>query len=216
MGFDCVYQGIPANSKIIELAEKDAKFAEEILYPAIRFGQQFENSGFSKEPEFDLVRKLFKEYPNLGICNYSPVSRKQNALIYVLEPNSYLTAENFAALEETFPYKFVKGERVFRKDFRSPQGALVRVSSPEFVRKCVEFCEQYPARKGRGLRSLRQNMDLTLLARNFDSTEMTENNIYKVSELTNFKSIEDYFVDLSDFYHKIAHYRELSVFVTED
>lgn len=201
MGFDCVYQGIPANSKIIELAEKDAKFAEEILYPAIRFGQQFENSGFSKDPEFDLVRQLFREYPNLGICNYSPVSRKQNALIYVLEPNSYLTAENFEALEETFPYKFVKGERVFGKDFRSPQGALVRVSSPKFVVKCVEFC---------------QKIDLTMLARNFDSTEMTENNIYKVSELTNFKSIEDYFVDLSDFYHKIAHYRELSVFVTED
>lgn len=201
MGFDCVYQGIPANSKIIKLAEKDAKFAEEILYPAIRFGQQFENSGFSKEPEFDLVRQLFREYPNLGICNYTPVSRKQNALIYVLNPNSYLTAENFEALEETFPYKFVKGERVFRKDFRSPQGALVRVSSPEFVIKCVEFC---------------QNMDLTVLAKNFDSTEMIENNIYKVSNLTKFESIEDYFVDLSDFYYKIAHYRELSVFVTED
>lgn len=200
MGLDCVYQSIPSNSEIIKLAKDDINFAEEVLYPAIRFSEQLKTSYYSQE-RFDIVRKLFKEHPYLITCNYSPVSRKQHALIYVLNPNSYLTAENFEALEKTFPYKFVKGERVFKKDFRATQGVFVRISSPEFVIKCAEFC---------------RNMDLTVLARNFDLTKMTKNNLYKVSELTNFKSIEDYFVDLSDFYLKIASYRELSVFVTED
>lgn len=201
MGLDCVYQAIPANSEVIKLAEKDLDFAKEVLYTVIRFGEQYETSAFFKEPEFDIVRKLFKEYPYLKTCSYSPVSRMQQALIYVLNPNSYFAAKNFTQLEQTLPYKIVKGERVFRDDFRSTQGFKVRVSSPEFVIQCAEFF---------------QNIDLKMLASKFDAIKMTRKNIYKISELTNFESIEDYFVNLSNFYLRVSNYGELAVFVTED
>ena len=201
MGLDCRYQGFPSNSKIIKLAYEDADFAQDILYPAIAFTTQLEDSYHFREKEFDIVRKLFKEYPDITTWNYSPVSRMQNALIYTLNPDSYLASKNFAAIEKTLPYKIVKGEKTFNNHLKATQGLLVRVSSPEFVMKCAEFC---------------RNLNLTTLYQNFDAAQMEKNNIYKISKLSNFEAVEEYFINLSNFYFKIARYQELLVFVVED
>ena len=67
--------------------------------------------------------------------------------------------------------------------------------------KCAEFC---------------RNLNLTTLYQNFDAAQMEKNNIYKISKLSNFEAVEEYFINLSNFYFKIARYQELLVFVVED
>lgn len=63
-----------------------------------------------------------------------------DALIYMLNPNSYAQSNGYSELEQTLFFRIVKGEKVFSDHLRATQGVLVRVSCSSFIEKCLEFC----------------------------------------------------------------------------
>ena len=201
MGLDCSYQAMPITSKIIEKASQCPDFSEDIFYPTIAFMKNIENAYYFKEDEFSIVRELFRDYPDIKNLSFNPTSRMQNALIYTLDPKSYLNSNGYKELKETLPYKIIKGESVFSEHLKTTQGLFVRVSSPDFVAKCAVFFK---------------NFDIIELENNFNLDEMDNMNIYKVGLDTNFEAIKKYFLNLSFFYQKVASYGNLSVFVVED
>lgn len=201
MGFDCTYQGIPEDSVIIKKAFDDAEFAENVFYSVVAFANCLQGEGYFKEPEFTAARSLFSEYPEVETWNYNPSSRMHDALIYILNPDSYISSKGYTELEKTLPFRIVKGEQVFSDHLRATQGVPVRVSSFEFVEKCFEFCNSY---------------SIDELKSNFDARKMTELGLYKVGESSEYKFIEDYFLGLTNFYRDMVSVGQVSVFVSED
>ena len=198
MGLDCNYQGIPSDLSILEKAKSDSEFSENVFYPFIAFTKTLEGLYYFKEPEFEDIRSLFQKYPKIKNWNYSPVSRMQFALVYVLSPQTY---DEFEDLRESFYYKFVMGESKFSEELSSTIGVPVRISSPSFVKECVEYTK---------------TVTTTELLDNFDAFKMESLGIYKVWSESSPEPVIDYFLKLCDFYREIDSYENLSVFVTID
>lgn len=201
MGLDCRYQGIPSNLGLIELAFDNPEFADEVFYPVIAYAKIVENFHGYQAPKFAPLFRLFSECPSWKTWHYSPNSRMQEAVIFVLNPESFIESKSFEDLEKTMAYKIVKGDRVFSQHLRATQGMPVRVSYPAFVRKCVEFLESF---------------DVTSISRNFDAAEMKKLHIYKISEFSELRNVEDYFFQLVEFYKRMASVENTAIFFIED
>ena len=124
-----------------------------------------------------------------------------DALIYTLNPDSYTNSNGYSELEQILPYRIVKGEKVFSDHLRATQGVPVRVSSSDFVEKCLEFCNGFSLNELKG---------------NFDAEKMAELGIYKTGQSCEYQNIESYFLELTAFYKKIASLGKVSVFISED
>ncbi|MEP1743851.1 MAG: DUF1877 family protein, partial [Kangiellaceae bacterium] len=185
----------------IQKAYDDPEFAEDVFYPVIAFAKGLENKYYFNEREFSPVRELYSEYPEIGTWNYRPASRMHDALIYLLNPDSYAKSNGYSELEQTLPFRIVKGEKVFSDHLRATQGVRVRVSSSGFIEKCLVFCSGFRLDELKG---------------NFDVEKMAELGIYKVGESCEYHYVENYFVELTDFYNKIASLENVSVFISED
>ena len=201
MGLDCNYQGVPSGLSIIEKAKVDLEFAENVFYPFIAYTKKVEDLYYFKESEFEEIRHLIQQFPNLKNWNFNPVSRMQWALIYVLSPKSYEESEGSEDLKKSFYYQFVMGETSFSENLKTTQGIPVRVSSPGFVKKCVDFSK---------------NVNLPDLSRNFNASKMESLGIYKVFQDSSPQPVLDYFSELSNFYENIASKQDMQVFVTVD
>lgn len=201
MGFDCSYQGIPASEGLIARALKDPVFAEEVFYSVVAFATNLERAYYCEFIEFAPVKDLFKRYAQIGGWNYTPNSRMHDALIYTMNPDSFEQAKGYSELEKTFYFRFVKGECRFSEHMTATQGIPVRISSPEFIAQCVDFCQKFSVHD---------------LALNFDAERMAAQRVYKVGRHCDYESVENYFVNLAAFYKAMAALGSMSVFVVED
>ncbi len=195
MGFDCSYQGIPSKHFAIKKAKVDHDFAEETFYSFIAF------QGLDIDEHDQEILQLNNSIPDVKNWNYDPSSRMHDALVYILDPESYNNIGCFDELEKTFPYQCVMGEEVFSKHLNCTQGNPVRMSSSEFISKCVKYLK---------------NINKDLLASNFKPIEMSNKGIYKIQPSNEYKYVANYFEGLLLFYQKMDLIGNVSVFVIND
>ena len=200
MGLDCTYQGIPSDSPIISTAYSDPTFAENIFYSVVAHSSSLESSHYFNEIEYAPVRELFKLNPYVKCWNYSPSSRMQQALMYCLDPKTFVGSNSFEELSSTFGYAFVRGKSRFSPNLNSGEMQLVRYSLPEFVNECAVYAERTTYE--------------SLLA-NFNAKAMADLHIYKINEFSKFEYIYEYFVGLRNLYIELATYGNASIFITE-
>jgi hypothetical protein len=84
MGVDCTYQAVPANLELIAKAAADSDFAENVFYPFIAFCDTLESNYYFSDAEFDEIRLIYKQYPDIKKWSFKPASRMQSALVYLL------------------------------------------------------------------------------------------------------------------------------------
>lgn len=201
MGLDCTYQAVPEGLDIIRRAATDSDFSENVFYPFIAFCERLESLYYFSGREFDELRRIYQQYPEIKNWSFKPISRMQSALVYLLDPESYNKAGTYTELEKTFAYKLVHGESVFSAQLASTQGIPVRVSSSAFIKESVDYLMGY---------------DIKKLELHFDVNQMIHHGIYKVNSGCNIDPILDYFRELTDFYRRMSEIGKLSVFVVED
>jgi len=201
MGIDCTYQGIPYDPIIFDKAKSDADYSQNVFFLYSKAASRLEKYPFFHEKEFDSVRKYFIDYPEIINWNFSPVSRMHDAVIYVLSPDNYVNSKTYEELEKSFQFKFVKGELVFSEHLVSSIGIPVRVSSPSFIKECVDFAE---------------SIDIDRLSSNFNAHKMNSIHVYKVSPETTFESTKNYLRELIEFYKRISLIDDVWVFVSEN
>lgn len=124
----------------------------------------------------------------------------QQALMYCLNPKSFIDANSFEHLSNTFEYAFVRGKSRFNPNLNSGEMQLVRYSLPEFINECAAYAGKITYE--------------SLLA-NFNAKIMADLHIYKINELSKFEYIYEYFVGLKNLYMELAAHGNASIFITE-
>ena len=202
MGFDCTYQGVLKNHSAIKQAKEDDEFAENVFYHFIAFQTLDEQDKYDEDESYDrLIKALDVKNPEMKEYVYKPISRKQDALVYLLDPLAYGKAQSYEELEKLFSYKLVMGEKEFSQNLRAGQGLPVRVSSADFIVECVEFLT---------------HIDRDLLISNFNPEEMVKYGVYKIGLSSGYKWIMVYVEELLEFYKKIVEHGDMLVFIIED